>query len=487
MNIRDYWIIVRKRWTLILAVTLFAFAAGLTVNLVATPMYSSTSKVFVSAQGTENASDLLQGSSFTQQRVKSYSDIVTDPTVLDPVIKELALEELADLLPDRISTNVPLNTVLIEITVSDESPYRAANIANALAVSLTKVVNQLETPDGSDVSPVKISQVQNGQIQDSPESPRPLMNIALALFIGLATGFGAAILRESLDLRVRNGNDIEELGKAGILGGIAFDEDAVNNPLIVHTKPKSTRAEAFRQLRTNIQFIEAAEGRKSIIVSSSIPGEGKSTTIVNLAIAMADAGSKVLLIDCDLRKPKIHKYLGLEGAVGLTSVIIGQAKLQDAIQPWGKHKLDVLPAGQVPPNPSEILGSPAMQKLLDKFEKAYDVVLIDTAPLLPVTDAAILSKMTGGVVVVVSVGKTTRPQLQGAMNHIETVGGKVLGFVMNKIPTKGADAYGYYSYGYKYGYKYGYQYGYGTYGAAYGEEEPTKTKRPKFLKPKAKS
>jgi capsular exopolysaccharide synthesis family protein len=195
-----------------------------------------------------------------------------------------------------------------------------------------------------------------------------------------------------------------------VLGGIGFDENAQENPLIVHTKPKSTRAEAFRQLRTNIQFVEAVEGRKSIIISSSVSSEGKSTTIANLAIAMADTGAKVLLIDCDLRKPKQHKYLGLEGAVGLTNHLIGQAKLEDVIQPWGKGKLSVLPAGQVPPNPSELLGSEKMRKLILDAEKKYDLVLIDTAPLLPVTDAAILSKMTGGVVVVVSVGKTTTPR-----------------------------------------------------------------------------
>jgi capsular exopolysaccharide synthesis family protein len=291
----------------------------------------------------------------------------------------------------------------------------------------------------------------------------------IAIFGGLVIGVGLAILIENLDLRIRNHGDIEALTTASVLGGIGFDEDAQENPLIVHTKPKSTRAEAFRQLRTNIQFVEAVEGRKSIIISSSVPSEGKSTTIANLAIAMADTGAKVLLIDCDFRKPKQHKYLGLEGAVGLTNHLIGQAKLEDVIQPWGKGKLSVLPAGQVPPNPSELLGSEKMRKLILDAEKKYDLVLIDTAPLLPVTDAAILSTMTGGVVVVVSVGKTTRPQLQGALSHIETVGGKVLGFVMNKIPTKGADAYGYYSYGYKYGYKYGYQYG-GAYG--YGETSP---------------
>jgi capsular exopolysaccharide synthesis family protein len=192
---------------------------------------------------------------------------------------------------------------------------------------------------------------------------------------------------------------------------------------------------------------------------------------------MADAGSKVLLIDCDLRKPKMHKYFTIEGAVGLTNLLIGQVEADDVIQRWGRKHLDLLPAGQVPPNPSELLGSETMKKFLANAEKEYDVVLLDSAPLLPVTDAAILSKLTGGVALVVAVGKTTKPQLAAAIGHIDNVGGRVLGFIMNKIPTKGVDAYRY-RYSYKYGSygnygaygKYGNYGAYGAYTQAYGEE-----------------
>lgn len=453
---------------------------GLLYVFFVNPTYSSTARLFVSTEATTSTSDLLQGSNFTQQRVKSYADIASSPKVLEPVIRDLGLRETTEELSKRVTSSVPLNTVIIELTVEDESPVRAAAIANRLALSLTTTVEEIEKPVDGVATPVKVTIIQDGQTPLNPDNPKPFLDMIIALFGGLVVGVGLAILIENLDLRIRNHGDIEALTTASVLGGIGFDEDAQENPLIVHTKPKSTRAEAFRQLRTNIQFVEAVEGRKSIIISSSVPSEGKSTTIANLAIAMADTGAKVLLIDCDFRKPKQHKYLGIEGAVGLTNHLIGQAKLEDVIQPWGKGKLSILPAGQVPPNPSELLGSEKMKKLILDAEKKFDMVLIDTAPLLPVTDAAILSTMTGGVVVVVSVGKTTRPQLQGALSHIETVGGKVLGFVMNKIPTKGADAYGYYSYGYKYGYKYGYQYG-GSYGygdtTPYGEEAESKPKK----------
>ena len=466
MKLRDYWVIVRKGWKYIVAAVVVGLVAGVAVTLLSTPMYSSTTSVFVSAQTADTTADLLQGSSFTQQRVKSYADIVTSPIVLDPVIESLGLDTTSTELAKQISTDVPLNTVLINISVNDPNANKAATIANAVGQSLATQVDAIEAPVSGSASPVKLSTVQPGQVSLKPDSPKVAVNLAIALLAGLVLGFGIAWLRETLDVRVRNGNDIEEIGHAGILGGIAFDENAEENPLVVLTRPKSTRAEAFRQLRTNVQFIEAAEGRKTIVMSSSIPSEGKSSTVSNLAIAMADAGMKVLLIDCDFRKPKIHKTFGIDGTVGFTNYLIGQAKWNDVVQPWGlTGKLDILPAGQIPPNPSELLGSDGMRKSLATAEAKYDVVLIDTAPLLPVTDAAILSKITGGIVLVVNVGRTTKPQLQGAINHIDTVGGKIIGFVMNKIPTKGADAYYYYSYGYKYGYKYGYQYGYQyTYG-----------------------
>jgi len=484
LRFNEYLLVVRKRFVLFTSIFLVSVVAAFTVTSLTTPTYESTTRLFVSTSANDSASDLLTGNSFTQQRVKSYADIVTSPAVLDAVVAELNLQEFQDKLPGQITATVPLNTVILEITVTDPSPYRAANIANAVANSLEQVVTNLETIDPTLASPVKLSVIQPGQAAKAPAAPRPLLNLALGALIGLALGFGAALLRESLDLRIRSVEDVPDKdGVINVLGGIVFDPNADSNPLIVHTSPKSTRAEAFRQLRTNIQFIEAAEGRKSIVLTSSIPSEGKSSTIANLAIAMADTGAKVLLIDCDLRKPKMHKYFSIEGAVGLTNLLIGQVKPNDVIQRWGRKNLDLLPAGQVPPNPSELLGSVAMKKFLIKAEKDYDVVLIDSAPLLPVTDAAILSKLTGGVALVVAVGKTTKPQLSAALGHVENVGGRVLGFIMNKIPTKGVDAYRY-RYSYKYGSygnygaygKYGNYGAYGSYTQAYGEEAETVAK-----------
>jgi capsular exopolysaccharide synthesis family protein len=183
-----------------------------------------------------------------------------------------------------------------------------------------------------------------------------------------------------------------------------------------------------------------------------VQSEGKSTSAVNLAIALADTGARVLIVDGDLRRPKVHEYLGIEGAVGLTDLLIGRAEPEDVIQPWGKAGLFVLPAGKIPPNPSELLGSEALVSLVGEFTRAFDIVLFDSAPLLPVTDAAILARTVGGTIVVCAAGRTHKNQLKGAFAALANVDAPVSGIVLTMLPTRGPDAYGYGRYGYGYGY-----------------------------------
>ncbi|MET0887058.1 MAG: polysaccharide biosynthesis tyrosine autokinase, partial [Mycetocola sp.] len=272
---------------------------------------------------------------------------------------------------------------------------------------------------------------------------------------GLAVGLGAALLREALDNRVRNERDVELITTAPVIGGIAFDPKAKQRPLIVHVDPRSPRAESFRTLRTNLSFLDVGAQGRMFVVTSSVQSEGKSTTAANLAISLADAGARVLLVDADLRRPKVAEYMGIEGGAGLTDVLIGRAELLDVVQPWGKSKLFVLPAGKIPPNPSELLGSKSMADMMDLFRREFDAVIFDAPPLLPVTDAAILAKGVGGAIVVVAAGRTHKNQLRGAVSALENVDAHVAGVVLTMLPTKGPDAYGYGRYGYGYGSVYG--------------------------------
>lgn len=446
MELHEYLVILRKRWVSILLVTALAVAGAMTATLLATPTYQAKSQLFVSVSTGGSTSDLLQGSSFTQNRVKSYTDMVTSPRVLIPVIKELGLATTPDQLATSITADSPLDTVLINVTATSTNPETASAVANATAKNLGTEVIALEKPSGSQSSPVRISTIRTATVPTTPATPKPVRNLGLGLVLGLMLGFGLAVLREALDTKVRSETDVQKVTDTSVIARIGYDEDAPAHPLIVQSSPNNHRSEAFRRLRTNLQFLDLADRPRTIVVTSSLPGEGKSTTAINLAITMADGGSRVALIDADLRRPSVAEYMGLEGSVGLTTLLIGQADLQDAIQTWGNGTLHVLPSGEVPPNPSELLGSGAMAKLLEKLTNAYDIVIIDTPPLLPVTDAAILAKITGGALVVVGANTLHRQQLADGLGSLEDVGARVLGVVLNRIADQQTGSYTYYDY-----------------------------------------
>ena len=362
-----------------------------------------------------------------------------------------------------MTVSTPAGTTLIEIAVRDPDPTKAALISNAVASSLTAAVEQIETPSGQTVSPVKLALVRPAAVPLQPVTPRVMLNIAVGLLVGLAIGLGVAVLRRLLDTRIRSDRDIAQVTEVPVISAVAFDSRAAERPLIVHMDPRSQRAEAFRTLRTNLQFVDI-DASHSFLVTSSIPGEGKSTTAINLAIALADAGSRVVLLDADLRRSKVSNYMSIEGGAGLTDVLIGRAELVRRVAALGHRKsCTCCRPERFRPIPSELLGSNAMSDLIDKLEQDYDVVIFDTPPLLPVTDAAVLAKRAGGVILVAACGRTTRHQLAGALSALEHVGAHVCGLVLSMVPVKGPDAYGYQQYGYGYGYSY--------------ETEPAESKR----------
>jgi len=454
VELTDYLRVLRKYWVLIVALVLVGVAAAAAYSLAKTPEYSSSAKVFVSTQSSDNVSDLTQGNTYSQQRVKTYVNLVSTPIVLQPVIAALELNITAGQLGGQVSAVATPDTTIIQITATSEDPVLAAELANTTAESLTGVVAKIESTDDGATSPVKLTRVQEANVPTTPGSPNVPLNLALGVLVGLALGIAFAVLRETLDTRIRNERDIEGLTEIPIMGGIAFDPKAKQRPLIVQADPKSPRAESFRSLRTNLQFLDVSDQPRSYVVTSSIQSEGKSTTAANLAIALSDAGHRVIIIDADLRRPKLATYFDIEGAVGLSDVLIRRATLEDTMQPWGRGALTVLPAGAIPPNPSELLGSSVMQKLISGLEKQFDYVLIDAPPLLPVTDGALLARHTGGALVVVAAGRTHKNQLKGALEALVHVNASVAGLVMTMVPTKGPDAYGYARYGYGAGYGY---------------------------------
>lgn len=437
----------------IIVLALVGIGAAAGYSIASKPLYNATSKVFVSTQGGISVSDLAQGNSFTTQRVKSYAQLAVTPIVLIPVIEKLKLDTTADDLMKRVAAEATLDTSIIDITVTDTNNVRAANTANAISSSLATVVASIETSDSTTAAnPVKLTSVQDAEPPLAPISPRVALNIALGALVGLALGFGFALLRENLDTRVRTESDIEGISDIPVLGRIVFDPKASERPLIVQADSKSSQAESFRTLRTNLQFLDADRTNRSFVITSAIEGEGKSTTAANLAIALADTGVQVLLVEADLRRPKLAEYMGVEGSVGLSDALIGRVDLKDVIQPWGSKSLHFLPAGAVPPNPSELLGSARMDSLIDQFNQEFEVVIFDSPPVLPVTDASILSKKIGSTIVIVATGRTHKGQLKGALTLLENVGAPISGIVLTMLPVNGRGTAGYGQYGSSYNY-----------------------------------
>lgn len=443
MELKDYLRIVRRNWILVVACALIGILGAGAVSLLMKPSYRSETKLFVALQSSGSVSELQQGNVFSQARVQSYVKTVATPTVLQPVIDSLDLKTTPQALAQKIVATSDTNTVLISISVQNESPVQAAAIAQSVSRSLIAAVDDLEKPSNGGNSPVKLSIVTPATAPSSPYSPNVQLNLVVGLLAGLLAGIGLAVLRAVLDTRIRGEADLRRVTGAAVLGGISFDMDAIKKPLLTQAAHQSPRAESFRQLRTNLQFAHVSHETKTLLVTSSVPGEGKSTTATNLAIAMAQAGQSVALVDADLRRPMIADYLGLERNAGLTTALIGEADVNDLLQPWGDGQLYVLTSGQVPPNPSELLGSEKMRQLIIRLESVFDAVIIDAPPLLPVTDAAVLAQQVGGVVVVVGTQKVRTGDLEKSLAALDMVEADILGVVLNRLPVKGPDAYAY--------------------------------------------
>ena len=444
MDLRDYLRAVRKRWWLVLAAILASAGVAVAVTVVTAPKYAASVTFFVSTRGSE-VTQAFQGGQFAQQRVKSYVDVLTSNRLAGTIAATepgLTSEHFQTLITAQV---VP-DTVLVQATVTDTDRARALRLAQATAAQFPELIAGLETPPGSKIPTVSVKIIAEPKLADAPVSPQPVRNIGLALALGLIVGVGAAALRESLDSSIRSPEALQNAAGAPVLSAIPFDRKADKARLITDGSAQSTRAEAMRQLRTNLQFVNVDRPLRTLVVSSALPGEGKSSTVCNLGIAFAESGKRVIIVDADLRRPRIAEYLGLEGAVGLTNVLAGQANIRDVVQSWGDSGLYVLPSGYIPPNPSELLGSGNMADLMTSLATTFDIILIDTPPLLPVTDAAVMSTVADGCLRGSRHAKTTVSQAATASAALAAVNAKLHGCVLNMVPAKSGGTYAYYSY-----------------------------------------
>ncbi|GHD45371.1 polysaccharide biosynthesis tyrosine autokinase [Mycetocola manganoxydans] len=426
--------LLRLHWLSVILVTALGGALGFGYTLLASPEYTADTELFIAVSSGENTGELAQGSNYSQQQARNYSAVATREIVLQPVINTLALDTTVKALRKRVSTTVPLNTSLISISVRDSDADRAAATANAIATSLSRSVEKLvpKLPDGS--YPISLKTVQSATVPAFPSSPNTSLSVALGLLAGLALAVGGVAVREYVNAKVRTAEQIKAATGSNLLGSIVYDKSTSADPMALRANKLSPRAEEFRQLRTNLRFLQADNDHKVFVLTSSIPGEGKSATAANLAATIAASGASVCLVEADLRRPTLGGILDLEGGIGFTTLLAGEADLDDVLQPWGKDGLRVLLSGEIPPNPSELLGSVRAEEILTSIRDRFDVTIIDCPPLIPVTDATILARLFGGAILVVGAKKVETRELRRAVERMAVVDAPILGTVLNLAP-----------------------------------------------------
>jgi capsular exopolysaccharide synthesis family protein len=293
-----------------------------------------------------------------------------------------------------------------------------------------------ETGLESELTSTNVRVMEQAEVPRAPVSPNRARNYQLALVIGLVLGLGLALLFEHVDNTVKTPEDIKALGLP-FLGMVPNVEQRPGNPAAARAvntaSPDAAVAEAYRVLRTNLIFSSPSEGGRALVLSSANPGEGKTTTTANLAVALALNGAKVLVVEADLRRPALHQHFRTKKTPGLTDLIVSKCQASQAIQSTRFKGLQVLPCGYVPPNPAELLGSASMREIVQALRSCYDWVLIDTPPVLAMADTPVLCPLVDGVVLVVSAEQSPRPAVQRSVDQVAGVGGKIVGVVLNRV------------------------------------------------------
>ncbi|WP_197375544.1 polysaccharide biosynthesis tyrosine autokinase [Mycolicibacterium baixiangningiae] len=443
MNLRDFVKLLRAGWITIVAATVAGLLAAIALTMLTTPLYQASTRLFVSATSGASLSDIYQGNRLSQERVVSYTQLLMGETLAQRTIDKLGLDTSAGALSSNVKATAKPDTVLIDVAVVDESPVRARDIANALSDEFVAMVRELETPEDGSNPDSRVVVEQRASIPLKPVVPHTTRNLAGGVALGLIFGVGIVVLRDVLDNTIKDSAVLEEITGVGVVGSVPLDKERRKQPAISFEQDNSVIAEAFRKMRTNLQFLAVDNPPRVIVVTSSVPSEGKSTTAINIALALAEADHSVVIVDGDMRRPTLHKTLDVIGAVGFSTVLSGRASLEESLQKTRFPKLTVLTSGAIPPNPSELLGSLAARKLLAELRSKFDYVIVDSTPLLAVTDAAILAVAADGVLMMARFGHTTRDQTAHAVSALRSVGAPLLGAVFTMMPAKGTASYNY--------------------------------------------
>lgn len=508
MELREYVGLLRKWLWLVILCIVIAGAATYFISKRTTPIYEASATLRVNQANSNPAVNTAYADVLTSERLaRTYASLLTARPVLEETARRVGIEPKS--LATAVTVTTVRDTLLLQVKVEGPNPTLIADVANVLPqvfidkdreqqlgqvsryrdtlqteldatlADLTRATDELaKATDSTEKTRLEASVAQyrttyssllaNAQqarlaeaqatnnivvaepaaVPEVPVRPRTLTNTLLAAVIGALLAIGAAFLIEYLDDTVKTADDVNRVTGLSTLGAIArLKETNGTRQLIAWLKTKAPESEAYRTLRTNIQFSSVDKPVKTLLVTSSSPGEGKSTTAANLAVVLAQTGQKVIVVDTDLRRPVLHKVFGAPNNTGLTTALLGDpAQVGAHLQPTEIENLSVLTSGPIPPNPSELLGSHRMKALVEALSGLADIVIFDSPPVLAVTDAAVLARQIDGVLLVADAGSTKEHALATATAELDKTGGNVLGVALNRLDARRGYNYYYYYY-----------------------------------------
>jgi tyrosine-protein kinase len=440
MDLKRLLGLLRQGWLVLILAGAAGTALGLVQNALVTPTYTANATVLFTLQTRGSLSVLAEGSSYTQALMPSYTRVMETALVLQPVIDDLGLKTTPKQLAQRVTVDHEIDSVIANISVTDTTAQRAAAIANGIAAQTRVATATLSPKSSNQLGEITVTSMSTAVPADAPAEPVLYKDVIRGLLLGLGLGIAGIILWDvivssAVDSRIA----VARVTRTPVIGMITLDPKSRQRRLPVDTQPLLPRSESFRFLQANLAAL-STDSKLCLVITSARRGEGRTSTATNLAIAIAlsQPESRVLLIDADLRGSAMADLLGVAPGMGLTSVMTGKIRFEDAVVKWSTQEptartIHFLPAGPPIAEPSDLLASTAMGQLIKRARDMYDVVLLDSAPLLDVTDGAILAAQADGAIVVVDVTKTRHRQFSESLTRMSLAGADVLGVVLNRV------------------------------------------------------
>jgi capsular exopolysaccharide synthesis family protein len=508
MELRRYLSVLRKWFWLVIVCTLLAGGLAFLFSRNSAPVYRASTTLMVNQASNPSTATAYSDILTSERLARTYASLLISRPVLEETARRLGVD--VERLRGTISVTPVRETQLLEIQVDGPDAGLAAQIANTLPqvfiersrelqvgrvseskANLEKEISNTEvdlartqaalnsaTDDAqkarletslaqyrstystlvASYQQVKLAEAQatnnlvvaeSAEVPERPIRPRPLVTAFLVAILGAAVAIGAAFIIDYLDDTVKTPDDVTRVSGLPTLGAIAkLKEGAGGRQLVASVESKVPESEAYRTLRTNIQFSSVDRPTRTLLITSSGPSEGKSTTAANLAVVMAQTGKRVIAVDADLRRPVLHRVFGVPNNIGITTALLAGdgMSLEGYLRPTKVENLSLLTSGPIPPNPSEILGSHRMAGLIASLTQLADMVIFDSPPVLAVTDAAVLGRQVDGVVLVVDARQTREQVLAKAVSELQNTGANLLGVILNRLDSRAGGYYYYYYY-----------------------------------------